>query len=200
MGNEASSQLNPDDLEEQARAPPSVEDFESREAARAAATGGNVYQQPAGLAKMPAQPQVGMLYEKSKKGLGRAGARGAALVNSMRHLAIGVRKKEATEWEKNWDEDESDDEEEDAVAAAPLHARQMEHGFSVPPPPAYPEPTDLLSEPLPGQEQLVDPKEWDTADDTSQKPNARMFPMLRVLGKGSFGKVCVSSRISVNRR
>jgi hypothetical protein len=180
----------------------------------------------------------------SKKSLfpGRASARGAALISSMRNLSLGGAlrnsKKEAHDWEKQWDADEDDDEsdeEEDAgrqgvagpprVGAPPLHAMRpgMDTGHSdlstpvitSPPPqtktsdkayfvtpeavydaPASPPHTRNVIGSAPSSPTVIpiaedDGVEWDTGqlvDDA--KPEIQMFlPMLRVLGKGSFGKV-----------
>jgi len=90
-------------------------------------------------------PAVGVMFEKTaptppaKKSIfpGRATARGAALISSMRNLTLGgafgggaAKKKEANDWEKQWDADEDDDSDEsdedegaknDAGAAPPQH-------------------------------------------------------------------------------
>lgn len=268
MGQEASVPADPD-LEEQARAPPSVahppppslrtvgrpgsklgqmfrtpNDFEGKEAARAAATGGNFYPEeqlqeaysngsganqyqnefypnqppppPADFDDGQQPVSVGVMYDGkgSKRGFGRAQVRGAALINSMRNLSLKVgsaRKQEANEWAKQWDEDEDDDddeEEQDFAITTERPGMDMGHGQTmasvVAPPPGHAivtakplpltePPEDLLSKPLPHQQQIQDDTvEWDSAvsPDDSGKPNVQMFmPMLRVLGKGSFGKV-----------
>jgi hypothetical protein len=99
-------------------------------------------------------PQVSVMFEKtpsSKRGFlsGRASARGAALVNSVRNLTLtgALRKKDASsvstsvvntastnltnDWEKQWDEDDSDEEED--ITASALHAMAQQ-----PPPPPPP--------------------------------------------------------------
>jgi len=172
---------------------------------------------------------VGVMYEKtgSKKSLfpGRASARGAALINSMRNLSLGVRNKqkgEVNDWEKQWDEDDDSEGEDESdlrqqqqlQSSMPLHQIRpgMDAGHSAPdsllqaqqlasPSATQPvvanfvtpetQPEDLLSKPI-GEDGV----EWDTGapqqqqPDANLKPNVQMFmPMLRVLGKGSFGKV-----------
>ena len=162
MGQEASLPQDADDLEEQAKAPPSVpqppaarlsgrklmsgklfhrndQPLEASQQRAGIMYNGedddpNAYGTPPAAAAAPApQPVVGVMYEKTKKaGLGKvASGRGAAIINSMRNLSLGVRnqsaKKGVNDWEKQWDEDEdeSDGEEEELEeaeqTAAPLH-------------------------------------------------------------------------------
>jgi hypothetical protein len=134
---------------------------------------------------------------------------GRALFNSMRNLTVsglkkGGQQKDENEWEAKWDEDddESDGEEEILMSASQEHL----HVPSVTP---TPPPQDLLSEPLPQIPQLppqlpppsgLPPPEWETPirpkAPVSEKPNIQMFlPLLRVLGKGSFGKVSTCIRV-----
>lgn len=168
----------------------------------------------------------------------------------MRNLSLGGAlrgnnnnqgKKDAQEWEKQWDEDEDDDSDEEDVsagrqgapvvarmgAAPPVHAMRpgMDTGHSdmagtpsvsttpdsksgdakpyfVTPDTVY----DAPSSPTHQQRATVsapnspnviplndddDGLEWDTGEQAEDsKPEVKMFmPMLRVLGKGSFGKV-----------
>lgn len=158
------------------------------------------------------RPQVGILFEKKK--------RGRALYNSMRNLTIRG-KKNVNDWETNWDNDSDSDEEEEPMGMD-VHdnlAAQTTTTASAPssPPrsaPASPPrsvPVTASSIPavtppeistLPVEPTLIEPEadndevEWDTAEereeeeDGDDKPRVEMFlPMLRVLGKGSFGKV-----------
>lgn len=96
-------------------------------------------QQQQGVAEAP----DGSNLEKqpSKKSLfpGRASARGAALISSMRNLSLGGAlrgnnnnnanqgKKEVQDWEKQWDEDDEEDSDEEEISSgrqgAPLTAR-----------------------------------------------------------------------------
>ena len=104
-------------------------------------------------------PAVGVMFEKTptKKSLfpGRATARGAALISSMRNLTVGAfskatnnTKKDETDWEKQWDEDEEDSDDDDdssssetGTASAPLHQQirpPMDVGHSEMPVPPQP--------------------------------------------------------------
>mmetsp|Transcript_1461 Transcript_1461/g.1965 ORF Transcript_1461/g.1965 Transcript_1461/m.1965 type:complete len:642 (-) Transcript_1461:393-2318(-) len=130
---------------------------------------------------------------------------GRALINSMRNLTVatGSRKsnhgpqREENDWETKWDEDddESDGEEEEVNNEAKKEIQKQA--------------VDLLSEPIgasqsnPSQTPPQIPKvgftgdlDWEktsvneTKPPEYDKPNVQMFlPLLRVLGKGSFGKV-----------
>lgn len=139
---------------------------------------------------------------------------GRALINSMRNLTVatGSRKtnmgpqREENDWETKWDEDddESDGEEEES------HVEMKQDAQSKPSPHSpQQQPVDLLSEPIvasqvvPSQTPPQVPKlrptgdvDWDKVTVAQsklveyEKPNVQMFlPLLRVLGKGSFGKV-----------
>lgn len=140
---------------------------------------------------------------------------GRALINSMRNLAVGSGApksdksssaervvppapnsgglfKAENAWETNWDdddddEDDSDDSTEEEVVILPEK------------PPALPDqPSDLVSMPLPMIPMLTKglSNEWENGFPLQskpppyEKPSVQMFlPLLRVLGKGSFGKV-----------
>jgi hypothetical protein len=229
--------------------------FHGKEASRAAAMGGNYYDESADYANngsteysstaqhMPQQQQqqqqqpqdpydptnpqqqqqhvvvtesassssiaVGVMFEKGKRGFpGRASARGAALINSMRNITLGgtlrSKKAEVNDWEKQWDEDDDSDEEEPPTDA-PLHQVRpggMDTGHSSVPYATTqevhrvtPTPPDLLSTPIPSRDDSYDDGYSVSSAqapqlDAEEKPDVHMFlPMLRVLGKGSFGKV-----------
>ena len=153
-----------------------------------------------------------------RKGIfaGKPTGRGASIINSMRNLSLGgaLRTKKAggepvNDWEKQWDEDEDDssEEEEDQVnddqkmpqvPSNGLLAQQLASpSTAVPPPTAHLVSVDATA-PLARINKALrtapdDGLEWDTAAGKAGedgKPNVQMFmPMLRVLGKGSFGKV-----------
>lgn len=124
--------------------------------------------------------------------------------------------KSVNDWEKQWDEDDDDedDEEEEQVestdvktpaAAQPLH-RQMRPGLDAGLSSAPLSSAPLVTSTPPQKPHVVteesidqlkpvpdDGVEWDTGDPLEaplDKPKVEMFlPLLRVLGKGSFGKV-----------
>ncbi|GAX22565.1 ribosomal protein S6 kinase alpha-1/2/3/6 [Fistulifera solaris] len=113
---------------------------------------------------------------------------GKNLINSMRNLSLRSKPKAAAgaaDWEKQWDEDDEDSSEEEEVG--PLH-------FQDPP---VEEDAKLPAQTVPENQEVSvissdDALEWDTAvqQNLEEKPDIQMFlPMLRVLGKGSFGKV-----------
>jgi hypothetical protein len=139
---------------------------------------------------------------------------GRALINTMRNLTVttngsgssrnlsasgttaprsGGLKKEENEWESNWDEDGEDDssesDDDDATPpVAPKPSSRPPYGMSSsmpqqPPPPPMPtlqhSSTDSIVTPIRPMTMSM-----------YEKPNVQMFlPLLRVLGKGSFGKV-----------
>jgi hypothetical protein len=86
-----------------------------------------------------ARPIVSVMYEgksPSKKGLSRAGARGAALISSMRNLSLGgalrggksqSQKTSVNDWEKQWDEDEDDSDGEQEDETATMQHEQQQH-------------------------------------------------------------------------
>jgi hypothetical protein len=140
---------------------------------------------------------------------------GRALINSMRNLTVatagsgsgrnmsasgtataprsGGLKKEENEWESNWDEDDEDDssesDEDNTASPAPVAPKPLSRPPNVtqrqqqqPPPPPMPtlqqHSTDMTTAVRPKTSRMY------------EKPNVQMFlPLLRVLGKGSFGKV-----------
>jgi len=141
---------------------------------------------------------------------------GRALINSMRNLTVatgnlkstGLPRKpdpvqrEENEWESRWDADDDDsDGEEEQEDYQPEHDPTL-----VPPPKKMPSttPVDLLAAPVPtpASKQNEAFSQISQAEDEDllfqkgkkvlayKKPNVQMFlPLLRVLGKGSFGKV-----------
>jgi hypothetical protein len=140
-----------------------------------------------------------------------SGRAGAAILNSMKNLSLGsgrnLNKPTTTQdWETKWDEDEDSDEGEvdqegaQKLPAHPAHAPPLTTrpamdvvGISSPTQPV--EPKVHLVTATPEQGLGEDGVEWDTGvytqDHEHEKPNMQMFlPLLRVLGKGSFGKVC----------
>jgi hypothetical protein len=138
---------------------------------------------------------------------------GRALINSMRNLTVGTgsakseKQLSAAErsvpqapssgkfraenaWETNWDDDEDEDDSDES--------REQDHTTSPQQPPAsLAEPPDLLRQPLPNIPYFAPGlnQEWDNGalaikPPVHEKPSVQMFlPLLRVLGKGSFGKV-----------
>lgn len=138
------------------------------------------------------------------------GRAGAALLNSMKNLSLGGGRNSkntttAEEWETKWDEDDESDEEEEEeegeIQKMPAHpspvARpglDMVGVNTVATSPAPSKTKTHLVTATPEQGSLEDGVEWDTGvaatGDDYEKPNVEMFlPLLRVLGKGSFGKV-----------
>jgi hypothetical protein len=134
-----------------------------------------------------------------------------AILNSMKNLSLGsnrnINKTPTTQdWETRWDEDDDSDDGEDDVqdqiqkqpSHPPSHAPPLPRpGMGVPAisSPAAVEPKTHLVTATPEQGTAEDGVEWDTGVFTPgedyEKPNVHMFlPLLRVLGKGSFGKVC----------
>lgn len=141
-----------------------------------------------------------------------ASSRGAALIHSMRNLSLGGALRSgkqhpkvatgAADWEKQWDEDDGESSDEDDVdqESGPLHFQdtcEVDEQQSV---------SHLVSDDTKMAAQTLEEKqdasvissddalEWDTAVrqemPEGEKPDIQMFlPMLRVLGKGSFGKV-----------
>lgn len=147
------------------------------------------------------QPVVGVLYEKTppRKGLFQkpGSGRGAAFINSMRNLSLGGRnqhnqvqkpKGTVSNWEQQWDEDDDSDGDEPEVAqqfaSMPLHQQQQSAAA-----------TETLIDDENNASTAVQPQQpndllWDSSKPQEGKPTLEMFlPMLRVLGKGSFGKV-----------
>lgn len=135
---------------------------------------------------------------------------GRALLNSMKNLTVNTTGSSSTpkpptlraenDWETRWDDDddsdEGDDDEEEAqpkaaAATSPVRAQAP----------------DLLSAPsptlaLPSLQQSHSSLEWERDQvqlkpkvPSYEKPNVQMFlPLLRVLGKGSFGKVVLCQK------
>lgn len=140
---------------------------------------------------------------------------GRALINSMRNLTVGTgttksdKQNSASErsvpqapnsglfraenaWETNWDDDEDEEDSDDGTEHDQATSPQK-------PPPSPAEPPDLLREPVPVIPHFspgLNHQEWDNGlianhkPPVHEKPSVQMFlPLLRVLGKGSFGKV-----------
>jgi hypothetical protein len=155
----------------------------------------------------------------STPGRSLAHSRGAALIHSMRNITLGKAlggkgstqtSKQQLDWEKQWDEDDdSEDEPSDEAALNAASALDVVHAGSIGPPDGFiltsaivsgqqsleaqqlAPPTATLGEPSfpPEPEEQLSDSPIGNADDDG-KPNVEMFlPMLRVLGKGSFGKV-----------
>jgi hypothetical protein len=126
--------------------------------------------------------------------------RARGMISSMRHLSLGITSRKPkepnnTDWEKQWDDDEDDSEDDEEgepnqatlvpTTTGPLHA-------TLPPMPltAVAEDDDddeTVRHVIPPEEAGLEiPPEL-------QKPDVQMFmPVLRVLGKGSFGKVRIN--------
>lgn len=147
---------------------------------------------------------------------------GRALINSMRNLTVGTGATKSERqlgnsersvppapssglfraenaWETNWDDDEDEDESDEST--------EHDHSTSPQKPPASPtRPPDLSREPLPTISQFspgLNHQEWDNGilanhkPPVHEKPSVQMFlPLLRVLGKGSFGKVVLCQKRS----
>jgi len=169
-------------------------------------------------AAIPASTSTTTASTPTKKGLNfrPTGRAGAAILNSMKNLSLGssrnVNKATAQDWEQRWDEDDDSDEGEDqsdTFTNQPAHTTTQAAAAHHVPPFSRPgmDPLPPISSPVPQTESkphLVtatpepgmteDGVEWDTGifapGHEYEKPNVQMFlPMLRVLGKGSFGKV-----------
>jgi hypothetical protein len=110
------------------------------------------------------------------------------------------------EWQRQWDDDDESDG-EDEPNGMPMHPPMAKGSAGIPKSPerggesatmpAYPQKVENGIPQVQMTEmarQLSDGLEWDTGVQIQQKhkPNIEMFlPMLRVLGKGSFGKACL---------
>jgi len=134
------------------------------------------------------QPVVGVMYKKNRTGRG--------IINSMRNLSLTVRPHKkpppstsVVDWEKQWDEDDDSEEDEDNVEeekeeVLPQHHHLDDTDDGDRKPAAKPTPMHRVAS--------DDGLEWDTGIGSmiEEKVGVAMFePMLRVLGKGSFGKV-----------
>lgn len=169
---------------------------------------------------LPPSTHVDIMYTEGSRvgrGLPRPGAR---LINSMRNLKLGQRGpgtpappehgapgtkttglSSVNEWQRQWDEDDESDG-EDEPNGMPMHLPTALDTAGIPKSPsatmpAYPQKVENGMTQVQMTEmgrQVSDGLEWDTGVQLPQKhkPNIEMFlPMLRVLGKGSFGKVCL---------
>ena len=106
---------------------------------------------------------------------------------------------ENNDWKDNWDNDcdSSDDEEGDSCQADNNISRSLPLGYDTS---SVTNLTKQVDDALRfGQGQKGDAVDWETSsrsgEITYDKPDIDMFSQLRVLGKGSFGKVCTVGTI-----